>query len=353
MNLINELLSIIRNCFLLICGLLIISGATLELIFAPMLLGKYYLPSIIHHIQQQQQQHQQSCLIIFFYTILMTIQLFNMIASILLFYHIFITNYHDKWLAYDSLMLISITMSLALILYQKQMDWNFYQEIVKKDFYIQINRIGDYVCQRSSSSNSGNDLRNYRSTTTTTNQQQQCQHSDVYYWHQMNRCCGWQSPSDLLGLIKNTKKISNKNISNDDNSIDDHRLPEFCCESIISRNGGGGGGFRNLNRHNIPFWMKRNQNQNQNKNYCHLQSPFIFNRTCNDDNQQNHHQQQKHQNYRYTAQSFMSLRNLSLINHPIDLIYILLKLFGTLVYTYCKQHLLPQIEGPYSFYLVP
>ncbi|OTF83259.1 hypothetical protein BLA29_011029 [Euroglyphus maynei] len=84
-------------------------------------------------------------------------------------------------------------------------------------------------------------------------------------------------------------------------------------------NGGGNNNNNQLNRNILKL---------KQSNYCHIGSPLVFNRTCKDlyNNNNNQYQYQQH---RFT-QSFMSL-----------------------LYTYCKQHLLPQIEGPYSFYLIP
>ncbi|XP_027201859.2 uncharacterized protein LOC113795834 [Dermatophagoides pteronyssinus] len=382
MNFFYEVLILIRNCFLLVCGLLIISNATLELLFSPMLLIKYYLPSILRHLQPQQQQsvittnnqlslpQYSTTLILFFYIILILIQILNIIASLLLFYQIFITNYHDKYIAYDTIMLLSLTLSLSLIIQQQQIDWNFYDDIVQRDFYIQINRVGDHICQttttittttssKTTKNSTPDDIRSLKFPKKSVEKPKQyCYHSDVYYWHQMNRCCGWQSPYDLIGIVKfnntNGRGRGNVNDDFDDNHGNDdqnnrYRLPEFCCETLI-----------NNQYHGIikNMWLKNlyKQQQQQQPNYCFIGSIFMFNRTCKVlyyGNAFNTNRQQQQSLSSTSRTSILSLRNLSLINHPIELIYILLKLIITFIYAYYKQHLLPQIEGPYSFYLSP
>lgn len=183
--LIIKILIGIRNSIFLIIGLLIVTLSILELIFSPMLALKYYSPSLY-------RQGFTDIAITFFCIVCILIQVCNFLAALSIFVSVFLTGYHERWIAYDTMTLLSVSLSLTMITHQSLTGVNFYQTNIERDIYIQVSSIGDIRCTR-----------------------KMCFNTDVYNWHQNNQCCGWHSASDLIGTVT-------RNQSSD-------RLPQFCC----------------------------------------------------------------------------------------------------------------------------
>lgn len=263
--LIYRVLYVLRNVALMMLGLIVVTTSILELIFAPMLTLKYYAPSMY-------KQGMTNAVISFFYMTCVCVQIFNFLASLSIFVSIFLTGYHEKMISYDTMTLASVSLSFTLILHKTLTGIDFYKTYIERDIYVQISSIGDVRCTR-----------------------KLCFNTDVYTWHQMNKCCGWDSAQDLIGIISG----SNKTL----------RIPQFCClqsSSLQSRT-------------------------------CTLNSVNRFLSTCY-----------------HLRSSFMMLRSVSFISHPALLWYALLKMFAALAFTFAKQHsLLPQAEGLYSYYIPP
>ncbi|KAF7488281.1 hypothetical protein SSS_05277 [Sarcoptes scabiei] len=297
----SQTLLLLRNLLFILIGLSVVINATLELIFAPQLLMKYYLPAIRdqHHHNHNDLNHRM-ILIRFFYFVIILIQILNIIASFLLFVAIFLSNFHDRYIAYDTVMILSLSFSLSLILHRWQTNTNIYSDVIEKDIYILASRLGDWICF-------GN---NFRWSSTTFNRNEytlkyRCRRSDVFNWHQIHQCCGWTSSNDLIGIIE-IDRINPWNLS---------RLPEFCCAN-----------------HQINDF----DDQKSDSIRCHSVALNLFNKTCHD-----------------SRESFLAFRGVSLISHPVHIEYIVWKLISVFLYTFSKRHVLPQPEGSYSFYITP
>lgn len=322
-NLICRIMVTVRNFVCLLFGLVVITIATLEFIFAPMILVKYYIPGILDY------GTQTNILIIFTYALFITIQVLNILASILLFFSIFITSFHDKYIAYDTVMIVSIGLSVAIIGHKLETNTDLYESIIEREIYIQTSRVGDWICQTPP--------RNTFHGQNHVKANLQCSFSDIYHWHQINRCCGWTSPYDLAGLkIFNSKLINSiTNDKNSNNYINGTRkdveitskksdlLPDFCC-------------YHDFRQFFVDMEELRYRHPKRQSNHCTIISSERFNQTCQN-----------------KKRAFLSLKSISLVSHPMDYIYIIIKLIGTLSYTFSKNHMLPQAEGPFTFFISP
>lgn len=326
-NLICRIIVTVRNFVCLLFGLVVITIATLEFIFAPMILIKYYIPGIMDY------GTKANILIIFTYAIFIAIQVLNILASILLFFSIFITGFHDKYIAYDTVMIVSISLSVAIIGHKLETNTNLYESIIEREIYIQTSRVGDWICQTPP--------RNTFHGRNHVKANLQCTFSDIYHWHQINRCCGWSSPNDLAGLITFNSKLINSFVNKKNTNINktgndnvgiiskkfetknSNLLPDFCCT-------------HDFHQFFVSMEELHYRYPNKQQNHCTVTSSKRFNQTC-----------------RSKKRAFLSLKSLSLVSHPMDYIYIIIKLIGTLSYTFTKNHMLPQAEGPFTFFISP
>ena len=174
----------LRNLFFFSMAILLMTNAVLELIFAPVMTFRYYLPSLF-------RIGSTDPLMTTFYSISILVQVFNFLAAVFLFGSILLTNYNEKWLAYDTMSLVSVVLSLSLVSHHQLTGVDFYQRNVEKDIYMQVATIGDIRCSR-----------------------RYCYNTDVYTWHQGIQCCGWYSATDLEGMVDSKNEL---------------RLPQFCC----------------------------------------------------------------------------------------------------------------------------
>lgn len=179
-----KVLYALRNLLFMSIALLLCTSAVLELIFAPVMTFKYYGPSLF-------RSGLADCVMATFYTVCILVQLCNFLGALFLFVSILLTNYHEKWLAYDTLSLLSVSFSLSLITHHSLVGIDFYRSHVEKDIYKQVATIGDVHCTRRA-----------------------CIKTDVFTWHQDSQCCGWYSSNDLTGMF-------------DPRVLE--RLPQFCC----------------------------------------------------------------------------------------------------------------------------
>ncbi|KAJ6219822.1 hypothetical protein RDWZM_005634 [Blomia tropicalis] len=183
---------VLRCALFLLVAVVIMSIALLELIFAPMLALKYFLPSLNRHGFSDTE-------LAFFYISCFIVQLLNFLASSSLFVHSLLTGYHEKWFAFDTFTLLSCSLSIALVVQQHITGIDRFRNTVERDIYLETARLGDQVCRRTG-----------------------CRPTDIYIWHQQVQCCGWHSAADLAGI----------------HSINDSsRLFDFCCHQSIASHG--------------------------------------------------------------------------------------------------------------------
>lgn len=213
---------------MLLVGLTVLMFSIMELVFSPILLINYYLPSTLRAIAGGNNWTG-----VFFYFILLIIESLNFLASLMLCINIFITGYFDRYFSYARLTLISSALSLAIIVHDFVMGMDFYGGCVERDIYIQAARIGTLRCRRN----------------------RRCIETDVARWHQSVQCCGWDSPSNLARYLHHNQT---------------NYLPVFCCpydrSPYLNLLGGGGG--------SPPTWT-------HNEFFCKLDSADHFNSTCN------------------------------------------------------------------------
>lgn len=219
-------LKAILRVMMLIISLTVLMFSIMELVFSPILLINYYLPSIMRAIGA----NGTNFTMVFFYSLLLTIEFLNFLASLMLGINIFITGYFDKYFSYARLTLISSALSLAIIVHDIAMNMDFYGECVERDIYIQASRIGTVRCRRN----------------------RRCIETDVARWHQTFQCCGWDSPNNLVHLYDSNQT---------------NYLPVFCCPYDRSL-------YLNLFGGSPASWS-------QNEFFCKLNSLDHFNKTCN------------------------------------------------------------------------
>lgn len=183
---------------LFIVSIVVALLATMEIIFAPMLTIRYYVPGLLHHHAHQDWS------ITFLYVLCIIIQVFNFAASITLFVSLFMTGYSEKWLGYDSFTLVSVSLSLSILVHNTAMNVDLYETNIEKDIYLRVSSVGDLKCNS-----------------------KMCFNTDVFAWHQSTQCCGWNKPEDLLGSLStdNLEVVAT-------NNANQSQLPQFCCFNI-------------------------------------------------------------------------------------------------------------------------
>src|SRR5699024_5334175 len=107
----------------------IVTSAVLELIFAPLVSLKYYIPSLFRTTDP---------FVALFYVVCILVQAFNLLASICLFASVLFTGYSEKWCAYDTMSLVSVALSFSLIAHHQLTGADIYRNNVEKDIYLKV-----------------------------------------------------------------------------------------------------------------------------------------------------------------------------------------------------------------------